>query len=1745
MQAARFYLGFRFSALARLCFIGLIAAGPLSGATFIWTGSVSTDWFNTNNWSPAGLPASTDTVTFTSGTINLTAPVAFSGQFNWSGGTLAGNPFTLAASGTMNLSGGNGKLLWTTLTNAGTVIWSGGNLEVDYSSAQSEYGLIRNLAGALWDIQGGQTLYNNYPNGAFFQNAGTVRKSVNAITTTISIPFLNSGTVTNGVGALALAKGGTIEGAFSAASGATINFNAGVFTYNTPPSITGAGTVEITGGSLTLPTNVIPNLQLLGGTITLGPGFQGGVITNLTLLGGTLPGNNLVSGSFYTAASLTGSLTLLSGAAVNWAGGSMQGPVNIPAGASLIISSNTQKYLWGALSNAGTVTCTATGNLEVDYASANNEFGLIQNLAGGLWDMQNNQNLYNGYPNGAYFQNSGTVQKSVTPGTTTISIPFNNSGTVTNLTGIIIFSGGGILGGSLSVSAGTTLNFSAGAWSYAVPPIVTGAGLVEITGGSLTLANNVIPNLQLLGGTITLGPAFQGGVITNLTLLGGTLPGNNAVSGTLYTTATLPGSLTVLNGAAVNWAGGSIQGPVNIAPGALLTLSSNNTKYLWGALTNAGTVTWTGGGNLEVDYASPNNQFGFIQNLPGALWDIQNSARLYNSAPNGAYFQNAGMVRKSADAGTTTISIPFYNSGSVTGLQGTLLFNGGGLLESTFTAASGATINFNAGAFTYNTPPMITGPGTVEITGGSLTLANNIIPNLQVLGGTISLGPGFQGGVITNLTALGGTLTGNNTVSGAFTTGANLPGSMTLLSGAAVNWSGGSIQGPVNIASGASLTLSSGPTKVLWGALTNAGTVTWTGSGNLEVDYSSANNQFGFIQNLPGGLWDIQNSAQIYNGSAANGAYFQNAGAVQKSSDTGTTTIAIPFYNSGSVKGLQGMLQFNGGGLIESAFTAASGATVNFHAGAFTYNTPPSITGAGTVEITGGSLTLANNVIPNLQLAGGTISLGSGFQGGVITNLTLLGGTLPGNNVVNGALYTAANLSGSLAVLGGSSVNWAGGSIQGPVNIASGASLTISSNTTKFLWGALTNAGTVTWTGGGNLEVDYASANNQFGSIQNLPGALWDIQNDQSLFNSSPNGAYFQNAGTLQKSVGANVTTISIPFTNAGTTKALQAALALNGGVSLAGGTLVNGIGSATTYGQFRIAGNATLTGALNVTWLGGFVGALSNSFSLVTYGSRTGTFSPFTLPSSTVWQTNYGATALTLSVAEIDELVIMSSPFTTNAGAVLAPLVVQVVDSVTTNAVPTNGLPVTVAIASGSGVVSGTVTRTTDATGKVTFNDLSINLVGNKTLVVSAPGMTPATTGFFNITPSVPAQLAIATPPAGRQQDGTVFQPFPVLQVNDAFGNLVPNATSTITAHVTASATGILAGSTTTNANGSTGSGPFTNLTYSLGNPLASETITLYFTSPGLASVTNSPVLVNFIFGLITLQSGNSVVRINPTDDQGVFSWKVDGVERLYQQWFWLRQGASGLQSSLDTLSAPLGVALSSSNATINYVAPPLNVNLGFVLHGGAPASNASDLAETLAVQNTTNSALTLHLFQYVDFDLAGLSGADTISFPTTNSVVQQGGNVTMTESVQSPPPSFWEASFYALTLDKIMGGSPATLSDTIMPASAGDQTYAYQWDVTLGPGQTVTINSTQSIRPIAGPDFPPGIALTISAAGTKVNVYWPVAGAARFQLQSASSLEGTGGWSDVTNPPAVIGPNYQVTLPQAAGVQFYRLRY
>jgi len=102
-HSASWNYSFATGVLALVWFSALGTAGAQTTRT--WNGSVSTDWSNPNNWTPVGVPAANDTINFTGGTINRTAPVTIGGHFHRSRGTLSGNPLTISSNGVLNITG--------------------------------------------------------------------------------------------------------------------------------------------------------------------------------------------------------------------------------------------------------------------------------------------------------------------------------------------------------------------------------------------------------------------------------------------------------------------------------------------------------------------------------------------------------------------------------------------------------------------------------------------------------------------------------------------------------------------------------------------------------------------------------------------------------------------------------------------------------------------------------------------------------------------------------------------------------------------------------------------------------------------------------------------------------------------------------------------------------------------------------------------------------------------------------------------------------------------------------------------------------------------------------------------------------------------------------------------------------------------------------------------------------------------------------------------------------------------------------------------------------------------------------------------------------------------------------------------------------------------------------------------------------------------------------------------------------
>ncbi len=274
-------------------------------------------------------------------------------------------------------------------------------------------------------------------------------------------------------------------------------------------------------------------------------------------------------------------------------------------------------------------------------------------------------------------------------------------------------------------------------------------------------------------------------------------------------------------------------------------------------------------------------------------------------------FVNQGAFRKTAGTGTGVINLTFYNAlGTVDVASGTLRFNHGTSLDGLFIAEPGAVIAFSSGTFLYTAQTHLTGGGVYQLTGGTLQGLADYLPNLQLLGGNVSLSPTYQtNGAIVRLDLNGSTLTGSNRVTGVMNLlSGYVAGPLVVQTNGVLNWSSG------RFASGSSLLIQTNGlanllttgAKELGGVWTNAGQVEWTG-GNLSLMNDAAAYQ-GAIVNL--GLWEIQGDLTMGQYYVNNYSSFQNNGTLRKPIGPNTATMDVVFHNAGVIEQLSGIWTF-------------------------------------------------------------------------------------------------------------------------------------------------------------------------------------------------------------------------------------------------------------------------------------------------------------------------------------------------------------------------------------------------------------------------------------------------------------------------------------------------------------------------------------------------------------------------------------------------------------------------------------------------------------------------------------------------------------------------------------------------------------------------------------------------------------------------------------------------------------------
>jgi parallel beta-helix repeat protein len=741
-------------------------------APFIWDsgGGADTSWFNPLNWSSDTLPGPSDTAILdTNATITLPNGVAIAvfqqsagtltgfgvltvtNNFTWTGGIQSGPVGSITAIGTsatLTISGTAAKTLdQRRITLGGTGTFDGtGNLVINNAGELQISGTLDLLNGVDFTHTAGTNgALNIFPGGLIRQTSGSGNE------VQVGVVFNNQGELELNTGVFQIAGGGTSNSAtYDLKVNPTLSrlVIASTFDFVGTNTVDGTRVLEVASGSIN-----VPNGSTLNFTSNADLQLSGGNLSNQ----GTV---NLNSSFQWDAGNILGSGTLtVSGA----------GLISINGATPKQVSSQTINFSAVAVDSASasiTLSNNATINVNRSFEMRGGHDFIATNGGGTI----------NIGSTGTFSTNISTDEVVFAPG-----VVVNNSGTMNPGAGSFrLQGGGGGSGGIFQTGTGQTITFDEGVYNFAGSPVfrklsVAGGDIIIDSGATVSLpeGGSVTAGgvLRISGGALDIGGPTAADVGTQIILNSGDLRG----TGTLTVSGTL------------SWAGGSMSGTgiTAIAAGGTATLGGTVDKLLVNrTLNSAGTLDWSGTGQIAINGATINNSGAF--NLRSdATMAVTGGAPVFNNLAggtlektagtgasiisNGIAVNNAGTVR-SVD-GTLDLGDNYTQTAGLTRLagggfatSGTLQFNGGSL-EGNGTITGGVN---NAGATIRPGGPLAVGLLNVS---GNYTQSSSGVLDIELNG--LSPGTGYD------QLAIGGTATLDGTLNATTLAGFTPPGGST------------------------------------------------------------------------------------------------------------------------------------------------------------------------------------------------------------------------------------------------------------------------------------------------------------------------------------------------------------------------------------------------------------------------------------------------------------------------------------------------------------------------------------------------------------------------------------------------------------------------------------------------------------------------------------------------------------------------------------------------------------------------------------------------------------------------------------------------------------------------------------------------------------------------------------------------------------------------------------------------------
>ncbi len=1136
--------------------------------SFSWNGG-SANWTDASQWTPNGVPASSDTAIISSGTVTVDSDVTVAqlrflggriigGEqltindiFAWQSGTLEADTTTVLAGAAFTISGPFGKTLRRPLVNHTTCIWTGTSISMDNSAG-------RFINENLFDIRTDQSM------GSLGQviNNGTLKKSAGTAETTISADFINNGEVQVEAGTLRPSDVSSGPGSYDISSGAKYQLNGGTHTFD-GNTLAGDGTFEVVGGTI--------NIN--------GAGLIFPESINFPFLGGTIQGDGPidVNGIFsWQSGTLTGSDT-----------------VRVNATSTFTISGPFGKTLRRPLVNYSTCVWTGT-SISMDIAAA-------RFINESLFDIQTDQAI------GSLGQviNNGTLKKSVGTAETTISADFINNGEVQVETGTLRPSDVSSGPGSYDISSAAKYQLNGGTHTFDGNTL-TGDGTFEIVGGTINIngAGLILPvsiNFPFLGGTIQGdGPIDINGIFS---WQSGTLTGSDTVRVNATATFTISGPFgktlrrPLVNHTSCIWTGTSISMDIAAARfinESLFDIQTDQAIGSLGLVINNGTLKKSVGtaettisadfiNNGEVQVETGTLRPSDVSSGPGS-YDISSAAKYQlnggthtfdgNTLTGDGTFEIVGGTININGAGLIfpeSINFPFlggtiqgdgpidingifsWQSGTLTGsdsvrVNATATFTISGpfgktlrrpLVNHSTCIWTGTSISMdnaagrfiNESLFDIQTDQAIGSLGLVinngtlkkSVGSGETTISADLINNgeVQVEAGTlrpsdVSSGPGsYDISSAAKYKLNGGTHTfDGNTLAGDGTF--EVVGGVININGAglifpeSINFPflGGTIQGdgPIDI---------NGIFSWQSGTLTGSDTVRVNATATFTISGPFGKTLRRPLVNHTTCVWT---GTSISMDNAAGRFINESLFDIQTDQTIGSLGLVI---NNGTLKKSVGSgettisadLINNGEIQVETGTLRPSDES----SGSGSYD----IRSAAKYKMSGSTHTFDGNTLTGegiFEISGGTINInGAGLNFPVTLNFQFLGGTIQG--------------SGPIAVNG--IFNWQSGTITGSdtVTVGATATFTISSNFGKNLRRPLVNQATCTWTG--------TSISMDGGGARFINEGVFDIRTDNTMGSL---GSVI-NSGTMKKTAGTATTNISADLINTGIISAEAAIL--------------------------------------------------------------------------------------------------------------------------------------------------------------------------------------------------------------------------------------------------------------------------------------------------------------------------------------------------------------------------------------------------------------------------------------------------------------------------------------------------------------------------------------------------------------------------------------------------------------------------